>query len=65
MLLHLQWYVLPVLLLVQVVSLYFKIFNQFIPYEFVPLSWNACKILTTVGWGFTAHSMKEYPTHYW
>lgn len=44
------------------------VFNKFIHQEFVPLSSNACKILTTVApWtmGFIAHRVKNYPAHYW
>jgi len=51
---------LPVVLLVQVMSLYFKIFNQFIHREFILLFWNACKILTTVAsWGSGFHSSQD------
>lgn len=41
-------------------SINFKVFNLLIHCEFVLLSWNACKILTTVAsWGNGFHSSQD------
>lgn len=66
MLFHLQGFVLPALLLVEEVSLYLKISNQFTLCEFVILFWNARKLLTAVApWGNEFHSSQNEVARTW